>query len=150
MNKSFAVSMAVLLAVLAAIAPAYARDTKHILPITTALATKDAEEKLDGSVKFFFGNQEHPNIMTKLGTDVSNRKTNAFGKSDEKACNWAFLSAMVALEKRAKQLGANAVVNIVSYYKRIEMSSTTEFECHAGAVIAGVALKGDFVKIAEE
>ena len=25
--------------------------------------------------------------------------------------------------------------------------STTDFECHAGAVIAGVALKGDFVKI---
>jgi uncharacterized protein YbjQ (UPF0145 family) len=57
---------------------------------------------------------------------------------------------MVALEKRAKQLGANAVVNIVSYYKRVEMSSTTEFECHAGALIAGVALKGDFVKITEE
>jgi uncharacterized protein YbjQ (UPF0145 family) len=56
---------------------------------------------------------------------------------------------MVALEKRAKQLGANAVVNIVSYYKRIEMSSTTEFECHAGSVIAGVALKGDFVKLEE-
>jgi hypothetical protein len=29
------------------------------------------------------------------------------------------------------------------------MSSTTEFECHAGAVIAGVALKGDFVKVAD-
>ena len=56
---------------------------------------------------------------------------------------------MVALERRAQQLGANAVVNIVSYYKKDVMSSTTEFECHAGAIIAGVALKGDFVKIAE-
>jgi uncharacterized protein YbjQ (UPF0145 family) len=81
---------------------------------------------------------------------MSNRKTNAFGKSDEKACNWAFLSAMVALEKRAQQLGANAVVNIVSYYDRIVMSSPTEFECHAGAIIAGVVLKGDFVKLSEE
>jgi uncharacterized protein YbjQ (UPF0145 family) len=88
--------------------------------------------------------------VTNLGTDVSNRKTNAFGKSDEKACNWAFLSAMIALEKRAKQLGANAVVNIVSYYRKVEMSSMTDFECHAGAVIAGVALKGEFVKIADE
>ena len=56
---------------------------------------------------------------------------------------------MIQLEKRAKQLGANAVVNIVSYYKKDVMSSATEFECHAGAVIAGVALKGDFVKVAE-
>ena len=114
------------------------------------MATKDADEKLEGSVKFFFGKQEYPKVVTKLGTDVSNRKTNAFGKSDEKACNWAFLSAMIALERRAKQLGANAVVNIVSYYQRIEMSSTTDFECHAGAVIAGVALKGEFVKIEEQ
>jgi hypothetical protein len=30
------------------------------------------------------------------------------------------------------------------------MSSATEFECHAGAIIAGVVLKGDFVKLAEE
>lgn len=97
----------------------------------------------------FFGNQPTPPVITTLGSDVSNRKTNAFGKSDEKACNWAFLSAMVALEKRAQQLGANAVINIVSFYKKDVMSSATEFECHAGALIAGVALKGDFVKIAE-
>ena len=135
---------------LAAVCPTDARDTKYLLPIETALAVKDAQDKLDGSVKFFFGNQPTPPILTKLGTDVSNRKTNAFGKSDEKACNWAFLSAMVALEKRAQQLGANAVVNIVSYYKKDVMTSATEFECHAGALIAGVALKGDFVKIADK
>lgn len=90
-----------------------------------------------------------PQILAPLGSDVSNRKTNAFGKSDDKACNWAFLSAMVALEKRAQQMGANAVINIVSYYNRKVMASATEFECHAGAIIAGVVLKGDFVKIAD-
>jgi uncharacterized protein YbjQ (UPF0145 family) len=135
--------------VLVAVRPVEARDTKYLLPIKAALEVKDAEEKLEGSIKFYFGNQESPKIVSKLGTDVSNRKTNAVGKSDEKACNWAFLSAMIALEKRAKQLGANAVVNIVSYYKKDVMSSATEFECHAGAVIAGVALKGDFVKVAD-
>jgi uncharacterized protein YbjQ (UPF0145 family) len=135
---------------IATASPIHARDTKYLLPIETALAVKDAQDKLDGSIKFFFGNQQTPPILAKLGTDVSNRKTNAFGKSDERACNWAFLSAMVALEKRAQQLGANAVVNIVSYYQKVTMSSPTEFECHAGAVIAGVALKGDFVKIADK
>jgi uncharacterized protein YbjQ (UPF0145 family) len=100
-------------------------------------------------VKFYFGDQPPPQVLTNLGSDVSNRKTNAFGKSDEKACNWAFLSAMVALEKRAQQLDANAVINIVSYYNKKVMSSATEFECHAGAIIAGVALKGEFVKIAD-
>jgi uncharacterized protein YbjQ (UPF0145 family) len=136
--------------VVALAGPTQARDTKYLLPINTALEVKDAQDKLDGSIKFYFGNQATPTILSKLGSDVSNRKTNAVGKSDEKACNWAFLSAMVALEQRAKQLGANAVVNIVSYYRKDVMSSPTEFECHAGAVIAGVALKGEFVKIADQ
>ena len=123
--------------------------SKYLLPIATALEAKDAKEKLDGSVKFFFGNQESPKILNKFGTDVTNQKTNSLGKSDEKACNWVFLSAMIQLEKRAKKLGANAIVNIVSYYQKNVMSSPKEFECHAGAVIAGVALRGEFVTIAE-
>lgn len=135
---------------LAAVGTVEARDTKQLLPIAAALEAKDSKEKLDGSIKFFFGNQQHPKVLSKLGSDVSNRKTNAFGKSDDKACHWAFLSAMMALEKRAGELGANAVVNIVSYYKKDAFSSPTEFECHAGALMAGVALKGDFVKIADK
>lgn len=56
---------------------------------------------------------------------------------------------MVALQTRAQQLSANAVINIVSYYNKKVMSSASEFECHAGAIIAGVVLKGDFVKLAD-
>ncbi len=134
---------------LGAVWPAHARDDKLMFPVAPALEAKDAKEKLDGSVKFYFGNQETPKILTKLGTDVTNQKTNKFGKSDERACNWVFLSAMIQLDKRAKQLGANAVVNIVSYYQKNVMSSPTEFECHAGNIVAGVALRGEFVKIAE-
>ena len=143
------IAMGILILCLAIGLPAHARDTRHLLPIAVAMEVKDAQDKLDGSVKFYFGDQPSPQVLTNLGSDVSNRKTNAFGKSDEKACNWAFLSAMVVLEKRAQQLGANAVINIVSYYNKKVMSSSTEFECHSGAIIAGVALKGDFVKIAD-
>src|ERR1700675_1116096 len=91
-----------------------ARDDKLFFKIAEALAAKDAQEKLDGSVKFFFGDQPHPKILTKLGSDVSNLKTNAVGKSDERACHWVFLSTMISLQNRAKQLGADAVVNIIS------------------------------------
>jgi uncharacterized protein YbjQ (UPF0145 family) len=57
---------------------------------------------------------------------------------------------MLQLQKRARDLGANAVINIVSNYNNVEFSSETEFECHAGAIMAGVALKGDFVKVADK
>ena len=36
--------------------------------------------------------------------------------------------------------------NIVSYFKKNEYKSATDFECHVGAIMAGVALKGDLVR----
>lgn len=141
-----------LMVVLAALAAgstmtAQAADRKVKLSIAAAMAANDG--KLGDSVQYFFAGQPTPKVIEKLGTDKTSQKTNAFGKSDEKACNWVFLSSMMRLEKRAKELGANAVVNIVSNYNNVESASPTEFECHAGAIMAGVALKGDFVRIAD-
>ncbi|AON56093.1 excinuclease ATPase subunit [Herbaspirillum seropedicae] len=144
--KISSLALAVTLALSAAL-PAQARDTKHLLPLDSASSMKDKEGVLDGSVKFYFAGQPHPAVLEKISTDVTNQKTNAFGKSDEEACKWVFLSALVQLHKKAKELGGNGVVNIVSYYKKNEMASATEFECHAGATMAGVALKGDIVKL---
>jgi len=39
------------------------------------------------------------------------------------------------------------VINIRSNYRNNETSSATDYTCGAGAVIAGVALKGDVVRI---
>ncbi|WP_443115303.1 excinuclease ATPase subunit [Herbaspirillum seropedicae] len=144
--KISSLALAVTLTLSAAL-PAQARDTKHLLPLDSASGMKDKEGVLDGSVKFYFAGQPHPAVLEKISTDVTNMKTNAFGKSDEEACKWAFLSGLVQLHKKAKELGGNGVVNIVSYYKKNEMASATEFECHAGATMAGVALKGDIVKL---
>ena len=127
---------------------AQARDTELHLSIDEAMSSADAQSKLDSGVKFFFANQKTPAIEKSFGEDSTNKKTNAFGKSDEAACRWAFLSAMIQLQSRARELGADAVVDIQSFYKRDAEKSATEYECHAGAVLAGVALKGRFVKLA--
>jgi uncharacterized protein YbjQ (UPF0145 family) len=129
---------------------ARAADKTVMLRIAPAFHVENTREQLAGSVKFFFGKQEAPRVLQKLGTDNNARKSNAFGKSDEVSCNTAFLSSMIGLEKRAKELGANAVINIVSNYNHVEMSSETEYECHVGAIMSGVAFKGDFVKIADK
>jgi hypothetical protein len=140
---------ALALAALAVTTTAQANDRKVLVPIAGALASDDAEVRLDKSVRFYFGTQKSPPVVSKIDSDHTSQKTNAFAKSDIKACSWAFLSAMLRLQKHAKEVGANAVVNIVSNYKNVEFSSETEFECHAGAVMAGVALKADFVKVAD-
>jgi hypothetical protein len=109
---------------LSTVAPSSARDSKYMLPVAAALEAQDGKQKLDGSVKFFFGSQETPQDpdQTRYRRYQSQDQC-AVGKSDEKACNWVFLSAMMQLEKRAKELGANAVVNIVSYYQKNVVSS---------------------------
>lgn len=135
---------------LGAVRPADGRNVKLMLPIASAMEATGVQDRPSGSVKFFFGNQTTPKIAAKLGSYVATPRTAAMGKSDEKACTEALLWTLVALEKRARQVGANGVINIVSYYRKIERSSPTEFECHVGNVIVSVVLKGELVKIADE
>ena len=126
-----------------------ARDTRHMFPLADALDNQHAKEKLDGDIKFYFGDQKHPKVIKKFGEFMSNKKTNAFNKTDKFACEWAFLSAMLSFQDRARQLGGNAVINLRSYYKKNLISSASEFECGAGSVIAGVTFLGDVVKLAK-
>lgn len=136
------------LAVLGAVSTVQARDTRLLLPINDALnyvgKKASAKEVLDPNIKLVFGHGGGGRIMA--SDIVSNKKTNAFNKSDADACHWAFLSAVKALQARAASMGANRVVNIVSYYRKNEFKSRTEYECHAGNVVAGVALKGDIAR----
>lgn len=126
--------------------PALGRDTTHLFDVQEALAANDARGRLGNEVKFYFGDQPHSAIERVVSQDiVANRKTNAFGKSDLNACQWVFLSAMLALRDAALQRGANAVVNIESFYDKNPFSDRERYECHAGNVVAGVVLKGDLV-----
>ncbi|VEB42423.1 Uncharacterised protein [Chromobacterium violaceum] len=38
------------------------------------------------------------------------------------------------------------MVDIVSYYKKQETRDSQYIECHAGAMIAGAAIKGEYAK----
>ncbi len=127
--------------------PAHARDTEHKFPIQEVLDMPEYQEKIGSEVKFFFGNQKTPEIKQKLGEFPTNKKTNSFNKTDEEACRWAMLSALISLKEKALQLGGDAVIGVNSYYKKDTFSSETEYECHSGALISGVALKGAVVKL---
>ena len=139
-----------LTALIAALAsPAFGRDTHHMYPIKEALEAPEAQSKLDKDVKLFFGSQPQAKSAKVLGEWSTNKKTNAFNKSDKQACEWAFLSAVLELQERAHKEGGDAVVNIKSNYKNSERSSEDEYLCGAGALMAGVALKGTVVKLSK-
>ena len=124
-----------------------ARDTRQHFDIATAIAAGKADGTLDGSVQFHFKGARAPAIATRLGPARTNKKTNAFGKSDGTACQWVFLGALKALQEAARDRGANAVIDIESNYKNQVFSSATQYECGAGGLMAGVALKGVYAKV---
>jgi hypothetical protein len=131
---------------LSLIHPAVARDTTHIYSIPEVIDSAVAREKLNQGIGFYFG-EKSPSYEKDLGTYVANRKTNAANKSDQEACKWVFLSSLLALQQRAITEGGDAVINIHSFYKKKPMHSSESYECHAGAFLAGVALKGTVVKL---
>lgn len=114
------------------------------LSIDDALNSDLAHEKLDQSIKMSFGKSEI--YGRKIGTWVSNKKTNNVGKSIETSCQRAFISALISLQNRVRREGGSQITNIHSYYKKVPYWSNTEFQCEEGHIMSGVALRGTVVK----
>ena len=133
----------------ALISPVTASDV-FSLPLDQAMSISRTNGRLDGTVKFYFGDTPHPAVLHRFGDYVANEKTNAVGKSDLGECAWAFQSALLSLQKRAHKLGANAVINIHSFYKKEDVPIATEIPCHTGFLMAGIALRGDLVSVADK
>ncbi|MPV67272.1 excinuclease ABC subunit A [Burkholderia sp. BE17] len=140
----YRIAFSLLVATLA-MSQAHARDSVGNYPIESAMTSEG--DKLGDDVALYFGDQSHPKIVKSYGTFATNKKTNAFGKSDEAACQHVFLSAALELQARARKEGGNAVVGIKSNYRNVLRSSTTDFTCGAGAFVAGVALTGEVVTL---
>lgn len=130
---------------LGTIMSAQAADTMHDFNFQDAVQRAVADGVLDGSVKFYLAGTKSGGKVIERGL-VTNKKTNGFAKSAENSCDHVLRSALIQFEKTAKARGANAVTNLVSFYKSNETKSTTTYQCAKGTAIAGVALKGDLVK----
>jgi hypothetical protein len=126
-----------------------ARNVGATFKIQDVVNSADYKEKVGSDIAFYFGDQPTPAVAQTFGEFVTNKKTNAFGKSDERACEWVMISALLQLHVRAVAEGGNAVIKVVSYYDKQEIPDKTEYECHTGAFVAGVALKGAVVKLAK-
>ncbi len=147
MSRSIEIALIVcLLGCLAGPTAAPARDSFRTYPVKEALEKGESEGRL-ADVPLYFGDQKHPEVVQSLGVYATNKKTNAFGKSDRVACDWVFLSAVIQLQQRALREGGNAVINIKSNYRDIEFVSDDEYRCGAGNIMAGVALIGTVVRI---
>src|SRR5438105_7411810 len=88
---------------------AAAADREVRLSFAQLMDSAQAKQKLDGSVRLYLHGQKTPKVLEKKGDDISNKKTNAFAKDAESTCQWAAVSALIALQDKAKRMGGNAV-----------------------------------------
>lgn len=137
----------VALSLLCVFSAAQAKDDIQDYSIAEALSTENAKEILGDDIQFYFGEQTHAPVVKRHGQFGTNKKTNGVNKTDQEACEWAFLSAMKSLKERAYREGGNAVINIRSNYRDRKTSSTTTFKCGSGNIMSGVALLGNVVTL---
>jgi len=147
MKRGRCVSLALLLSFSIATA-AYARTTFLDLAVADAKKSPRAVNLLE--VPFYMAGEKHPKVKQDLGEFSTDQRTSGVARSDEAACQIAFLSAIIQLQKRANAQGGNAVVDVRSITRHQDLASATQFRCAAGAVVANVALTGRVVKMASK
>lgn len=109
--------------------------------INEALNTPVAKKVIDPSIKLYFG-QDAPGKLIQQGV-TARRSANAVFKSNFNTCTRAFINAIIALQSRAKALGATKITNIQSNFSSGIPDTPGTFTCGPGNVVTGVALKGD-------
>src|SRR5258706_7156984 len=72
--------------------------------------------KIEFDVRLFFGDEKPPRVAQSMGMFSANTKSNLVGKSNQEACDIAFISALAQLQQTARKEGGNAVINIRSVY----------------------------------
>jgi uncharacterized protein YbjQ (UPF0145 family) len=145
MRKS--VALCLLAATLAG--PALARNSAYMLNWSDVMDSPEAKQQLDGTVKFMFGDKTMPaGAERKAGDQIVSRIAKGKDRSDDiTACKAAALGALVDLQQKAKQMDADAVVDVVSFYKNSTFASATQYECHAGGTGGHLTFKASFAKL---
>ncbi|HSZ83065.1 MAG TPA: excinuclease ABC subunit A [Polyangia bacterium] len=124
-----------------------ARDDRLTFKVKDALEHGESKQKLNPNIKLYFGKIPHPKPVQDLGDFEAKEKTRSFHRTDQEACDWVFLSAVLKLQEHAQNMQADAIVDIESDFKGQPLVSDKEYLCDAGSIMSGVTLKGRLVKL---
>lgn len=105
------------------------------------MASRQMQEHMDPAVRVRFdkgGKVIKANLQTR-------QAANATGRSDDVACQRAFVNAVVKFQETAKKMGGSGVSNFHSYLDR-NVLKNGEYECEAGTFHARVLMRGDVVR----
>lgn len=124
--------------------PALARNDAVTVKLSEVLEMPEAQGKLDGSVHYFTKGEATPKVEKTLRAASTRRSTNGIGKADDFGCRWAVLAGLMAFEKEARSLGANAVIEIESGEGG---AGPGEIQCNAGNLVIRTSLRGVYAVV---
>lgn len=125
-----------------------ARNVEYTLALDEVLRMPEAESELDGQVRFYLSGQSHSPIVLRHSEEVVTAKIRGAGEEEIETCKRAALKALVEYQRKARKMGANAIVDLVSYFDEKVFISPAQFECHAGSRTVVVVFKGSYAKVA--
>ena len=105
------------------------------------LASDEAKRLLNPSVPVSFGGGGSV-VQSNL---ITRQAANATGKSDEAACERAFINAAHKFQATAQSRNANRVSNFHSYYNR-KILHGGQYDCEVGTFHARVVMRGDIAR----
>ena len=158
-SKSFGtsqsrVSFFVVSACLAALAmPAFARDTRLVLPIYPVMQQPATRDAIGNDVQLRFATTPQPQVSQAQTLKAESyarpySSTQRYGdgrpviRSDEETCREAMRNTLVALVQEARARGVRTVTQVESFYDGAVLSTPNAYECHAGTGSAEVHLRG--------
>lgn len=127
---------------------AQARNVEYLLPIDEVLRMPAAQRELDGSVRFYMYGQDHTETVYVHQQEVVRGNIRGAGEEEIESCKRAALKVLVHYQEKARKMGANAVIDLMSFFKQRPYMSRSQYECHAGSTTVVVILKGTYAKIA--
>ncbi len=127
--------------------PAFAADVVTSASIADALNSPEARKVLTDDVKLYFGS-DRVRAAKVIGEWSSNRHARKTSHPDQlTVCHAAFAKATFELQKRAREEGGNAVINITGLDKeKTRYSDRNTYVCRGGRVMISVGLRGTVVK----
>ncbi len=146
MKKAITCLGALTLAVGITVPSAHAKSEVQLYSIEELLNSNDFQTRL-GDFQFSFGDYA---IGKPLGIANVKRSTNGVTKSDKAACQWAMISALLALKEEAQNLNGIAVQAIQSTITGTDYVSATHYQCMSGHTNSRVYLKGTIVGLLED
>ena len=139
MKKLLAVAA---LAALPSAAAAADQTGSVYLDFQKAVAAAVADGKLDGGIKYYLRGQALPGEVREAFPEMAEKKRPLSRGLVEGDCVDALRRVLASFEEEAKEYGANAVVDIVSFYGQNHYASPDKIWCNDSNKESIVQLRG--------